>query len=58
MPAEHDTEQRRVPIEEVEERLEEKRATEDPVTAREAFEQEMEEEGLSDEAGEVGDEID
>jgi hypothetical protein len=39
------------------EELEEKRATEDPITAREAFELEAEEEGLSEEAGTVGDEM-
>ena len=38
------------------EELAEKRATEDPITAREAFELEAEEEGLSEEAGTVGDE--
>ena len=43
--------------EHLEEELEEKRATEDPITAREAFELEAEEEGLSEEAGTVGDEI-
>ena len=39
------------------EELEQKRATEDPITAREAFEQKAEEEGLSEEAGTVGDQL-
>jgi hypothetical protein len=51
-----DDQSRRVPLDEVEEVLDEKRR-EDRTTAREAFEQEMEEEGLSEEAGEVGDEM-
>jgi hypothetical protein len=51
-----DDQSRRVPLEEVEEVLDEKRH-EDRTTAREAFELEMEDEGLSEEAGEVGDEM-
>jgi hypothetical protein len=52
---ERDPREERV-VEELHELHDEKQATEDPATFREAFEQEAAQLGLSEEAGEVGEE--